>query len=147
MEFANSLSSDERRTLVSYIIDSIQHYGTDTHWTKDIIENHLLYLAFLYAICKKDSQMWYMFHYANNFIDRLATSNEAQATRDIAETILMIGHQENMEAEGYFCASRAYTIQNNSVAGLFYMEIALKNGRNSHLLFSTSPHSRYYGKS
>ena len=126
MEFANSLSSDERRTLVSYIIDSIQHYGTDTHWTKDIIENHLLYLAFLYAICKKDSQMWYMFHYANNFIDRLATSNEAQATRDIAETILMIGHQENMEAEGYFCASRAYTIQNNSVAGLFYMEIALK---------------------
>lgn len=88
-----------------------------------------------------------MFHYANNFIDRLATSNEAQATRDIAETILMIGHQENMEAEGYFCASRAYTIQNNSVAGLFYMEIALKNGRNSHLLFGTSPHSRYYGKS
>ena len=126
MEFANNMSSEERRALVSYIIDSIQHYGTDTHWTKDIIENHLLYLAFLYAICKKDSQMWYMFHYASNFIDRLATSNEAQAARDIAETILMIGHQENMEAEGYFCASRAYTIQNNSVAGLFYMEIALK---------------------
>lgn len=110
MEFADNLSSDERKTLVSYIIDSIQHYGTDTHWTMNIIENHLLYLAFLYAICKKDSQMWYMFHYANNFIDRLATSNEAQAARDIAETILMIGHQENMEAEGYFCASRAYTI-------------------------------------
>ena len=108
MEFANSLSSDERRTLVSYIIDSIQHYGTDTHWTKDIIENHLLYLAFLYAICKKDSQMWYMFHYANNFIDRLATSNEAQATRDIAETILMIGHQGNMEAEDILCFKSIY---------------------------------------
>ena len=126
MEFADNLSFNERKTLVSYIIDSIQHYGTDTHWTMNIIENHLLYLAFLYAICKKDSQMWYMFHYANNFIDRLATSNEAQAARDIAETILMIGHQENMEAEGYFCASRAYTILNNSIAGLFYMEIALK---------------------
>lgn len=126
MEFANSLSSDERRKLVSYIIGSVQYYGTNTHWTKDIIENHLLYLAFLYAICKKDSQMWYMFHFANNFIDRLATSNEAQATRDIAETILVIGYQEGMEAEGYFCASRAYTIQNNSVAGLFYMEIAFK---------------------
>lgn len=126
MPFANSLSSDERRKLARYIIDSIQYYGTNTHWTKDTIENHLLYLAFLYAICKKDSQMWYMFHFANNFIDRLATSSEPQAVRDIAETILMIGHQEGMEAEGYFCAARAYTIQNNPIAGLFYMEVAFK---------------------
>ena len=55
--------------------------------------------------------MWYFFHFANNFIDRLATSNEAQPTRDFAETILKIGYQESMEAEGYFCAARAYTLQ------------------------------------
>lgn len=41
MEFANSLSSDERRKLVSYIIGSVQYYGTNTHWTKDIIERDL----------------------------------------------------------------------------------------------------------
>lgn len=126
MAFADSLSSDERRKLASFIIDSIQHYGTDTQWKKDTIENHQLYLAVLYAICKKDGQMWYLFLYANNFIGRLATSGEAQAARDMAENMLMIGHQEGMEAEAYFCASRAYTIVHNPLAGLFYLEIAIR---------------------
>lgn len=126
MAFADSLSSDERRILASFIIDSIQHYGTDTQWKKETIENHQLYLAFLYAICKKDRQMWYLFRYANNFIGRLATSGEAQAARDMAENMLMIGHQEGMEAEAYFCASRAYTIVYNPLAGLFYLEIAIR---------------------
>ena len=126
MAFADSLSSDERRKLASFIIDSIQYYGTDTQWKKDTIENHQLYLAVLYAICKKDGQMWYLFLYANNFIGRLATSGEAQAARDMAENMLMIGHQEEMEAEAYFCASRAYTIVHNPLAGLFYLEIAIR---------------------
>lgn len=126
LALANSLSEDERRKFASFIIDSLQHYGTDTQWTNDIIKNHQLYLAYLYAICKLDNQMWYLFYFANNFTDRLATSNEAQAARDIAETMLMIGHQEGLEAEGYFCAARAYTIVNNPLAGLFYLEIAIR---------------------
>ena len=126
MAFADNLSPDERRKFVSFIIDSIQYYGTDTQWKKDTIGNHQLYLAFLYAICKKDGQMWYLFLYANNFIGRLATSGEAQAARDMAENMLMIGHQEGMEAEAYFCASRAYTIVHNPLAGLFYLEIAIR---------------------
>lgn len=126
LAFADNLSPDERRKFVSFIIDSIQYYGTDTQWKKDTIGNHQLYLAFLYAICKKDGQMWYLFLYANNFIGRLATSGEAQAARDMAENMLMIGHQEGMEAEAYFCASRAYTIVHNPLAGLFYLEIAIR---------------------
>ena len=126
MAFADNLSPDERRKFISFIIDSIQYYGTDTQWKKDTIGNHQLYLAFLYAICKKDGQMWYLFLYANNFIGRLATSGEAQAARDMAENMLMIGHQEGMEAEAYFCASRAYTIVHNPLAGLFYLEIAIR---------------------
>ena len=126
MAFADNLSPDERRKFVSFIIDSIQYYGTDTQWKKDTIGNHQLYLAFLYAICKKDGQMWYLFLYANNFIGRLATSGEAQGARDMAENMLMIGHQEGMEAEAYFCASRAYTIVHNPLAGLFYLEIAIR---------------------
>lgn len=126
MAFADNLSPDERRKFVSFIIDSIQYYGTDTQWKKETIENHQLYLAFLYAICKKDGQMWYLILYANNLIGRLATSGEAQAARDMAENMLMIGHQEGMEAEAYFCASRAYTIVHNPLAGLFYLEIAIR---------------------
>ena len=126
MSFADNLSPDERRKFASFIIDSIQYYGTETQWNMDTIGNHQLYLAFLYAICKKDNQMWYLFLYANNFIGRLATSGEAQAARDMAENMLMIGHQEGMEAEAYFCASRAYTMVHNPLAGLFYLEIAIR---------------------
>lgn len=126
MAFADSLSADERRKFASFIIDSIQYYGTDTQWKKDTKENHQLYLAFLYAICKKDRQMWYLFLYANNFIGRLATSGEAQAARDMAENMLLIGHQEGMEAEAYFSASRAYTMVYNPLAGLFYLDIAIR---------------------
>lgn len=124
--FANSLSEDERRKLASFIIDSIEHYGTETQWKKDAIENHQFYLAFLYAVCKKDGQMRYLYFYANNIIERLATSNEAQAARDMAETMLKIGHQEGIEAEAYLCASRAYTVVHNPLAGLLYLEIALR---------------------
>lgn len=126
MVFANSLSEDERRKLASYIIDSIQNYGTETQWKKDVIENHQLYLAILYAVCKKDGQMRYLFFYANNIIERLATTNEAQAARDMAETMLVIGHLEGIEAEAYLCASRAYTIVHNPLAGLLYLETALR---------------------
>lgn len=126
LAFSKSLSAGERRKFVSFIIDSVQHYGANTQWKKETIENHQLYLAVLYAICKTDGQMMYLFLFANNYINRLATSNEAQAVRDMAETMVMIGHQEGMEAEAYFCASHAYTFVNNPLAGLFYLEIAIR---------------------
>lgn len=123
---ADAITFNQRRQLASFIIDSIQYYGVDTQWKKENIEAHQLYLALLYAICKKDNQMKYLFYFANNLIDKLATTQEAQNTRDMAETILVIGHQEGMQLEAYLCASRAYTILNNPTAGLLYLEIALK---------------------
>lgn len=61
ISFAQNLSTSERRKLSSYINDSIQRHGINTHWTKDIIETHIHYMAFLYAICKEESQMWFFF--------------------------------------------------------------------------------------
>lgn len=129
MTAAEAITFNQRRQLASFIIDSIQYYGVNTQWKKDNIENHQLYLALLYAICKKDNQMKYLFYFANNLIDKLATTQVAQDTRDMAETILVIGHQEGMELEAYLCASRAYTILNNPTAGLLYLEIALRKLR------------------
>ena len=126
LEMANSLSIEERRQMASFIIDSIQRYGVHSQWDKDTIENHILYFRILYSFCKIDNQMDWLFHFAENFVDRLATSQLYQPARDIAESLLMIGYQEKMESEAYLCAARTYTILNQPLAGLLYMEMAMR---------------------
>lgn len=126
LEMANSLSIEERRQIASFIIESIQRYGMCSQWDKDTIENHILYFRILYSFCKVDNQMGWFFYFAENFVDRLATSQLYQSARDIAESLLMIGYQEGMEAEAYLCAARTYTILNQPLAGLLYMEIAMR---------------------
>ena len=126
IEMANSLTEENRREMASYIADSIQHYGVNMQWNECTLGNHLMYLWMLYSICKVDGQLKWVFHYANNFIDRLATSQYPQQARDVAENMIVIGYHERMEAEGYFCATRAYTITNQPLAGLLFMDIALR---------------------
>ncbi len=121
-----SLTKDERRKMVCCIIESIQYHGASTQWNKDIIENHQLHFFILYSICKVEYRLPLLFYFASNFIERLATTQLAQDARDLAENMLVIGHQEGMEAEAYFCASRAYTILHQPLAGLLYMKIALR---------------------
>lgn len=126
LEMANSLSFEERRQMASFIFDFIQHYGVYTQWNKDIIETHILYFRILYSFCKVDNQMDFFFHFSENFVERLATSQLYQPARDIAESLLMIGYQEKMEVEAYLCAARIYTILNQPLAGLLYMEMAMR---------------------
>jgi hypothetical protein len=54
-------------------------------------------------------------------------SGEHQLARDFAENLLIIGHNENLLAESYYGVCRAYTLANNPVAGLLYMNISLVN--------------------
>lgn len=126
ISMANQLTVRERQEIASFIIDSIRHHGTSTQWDKDTIENHQMCFLILYSICKVDKQLKWLYYFSGNFLDRLATSQQYQATRDMAENLLMVGYQEGMEAESYFCAARAYTILNQSLAGLLYMDIALR---------------------
>lgn len=125
LNLAKCLSAEERHKMVGFIIDSIQHYGANTQWDKDTLENHHFYLWLLYSICKVDNQLVWLFYYAGNLVDRIVSSQYAQQARDEAENMILIGHQEGMEAEGYFVAARAYTIANQPLAGLLYLYIAL----------------------
>lgn len=126
LTLAKCLSDEERHKMVSFIVDSYQRYGANTQWDKDTLENHQLYLWILYSICKVDNQLGWLFYYAGNFVDRIVSSQYAQQARDEAENMILIGHQEGMEAEGYFVAARAYTIANQPLAGLLYLYIALR---------------------
>ena len=60
-----------------------------------------------------------------NVIDRLNTSGMMQLSRDFAESLIKIGYRENLRAEGYWGASRAYSGCHHIVAGLLYYNITL----------------------
>lgn len=128
---AEALSKEERRYMTSFIIDSISRYGLKSNWDKDTIENHIMLLMILYSICAKDGVMDLYFSSYYNILDRLATSDRKQEVRDWAENLIMIGHSQNMLAEAYYGASRAYTLCNNAVAGLFYLLFSLYTLRDS----------------
>lgn len=128
-QIAESLTKDERRKMASYIIDSVQHYGLKTSWNKTMIENHTVLCSILYSICKKDDVMDLFFSFYYNILDRLNLTGEHQLARDFAENLLIIGYNENLLAESYFGACRTYTLANNPIAGLLYMNITLTNLR------------------
>lgn len=126
-QVADTLTLDERRKLVGFMLDSVQRYGLKAKWDKNTIENHIFYCSILYPICKKDDVMDLFFYFYYNVLDRMNLSGEHQLARDFAENLLIIGHNENLLAESYYGACRAYTLANNPVAGLLYMNIALAN--------------------
>lgn len=78
----------------------------------------------------------------------MAYSQEPQLARDIAENLLIIGHNEGQLADAYLGASRAYTAVNNIVGGLVFLLFSLESslyglkstgtGRNESL-FKTIP--------
>lgn len=126
-QIANALTQDERRKMVSFIIDSVERYGLKSVWDKDTINNHIFYSSILYSICKKDKVMDLFFYFYYNVLDCINKSGEHQLARDLAENLLIIGYNENLLAESYYGACRAYTLANNPVAGLLYMNVALTN--------------------
>ncbi len=126
-EVTNNLTEDERRKYVGFILDSTHRNGLKTRWNKDIIENTTLNCIVLYSICKKDYQMNLFLSFYYNLLDRINSSSEHQLARDIAENLLMIGYNENLQAESYYGACRCYTAAHNPLAGLLYLNIALNN--------------------
>lgn len=122
---AKVLSPEERMQFISFAIDCVQRYGLQTTWSKEIIDLHYSYFSILYSICKHDSIMRLCVHFAENFIDRMPLSANPQLVRDFAESILMIGYTENMEADAYLSAARAYALCHQTIAGLFYLRVAM----------------------
>ena len=118
------LTPSERKKFIKFAVHSLQMHGEQTKWSKDTIDTHYTYLYMLYSICKYDSLMRFYFHYAYNIIDRLPSSVGPQETRDFAESMLLIGHVENMAYDAYLCAAKAYMLCHNAVAGLLYLHIA-----------------------
>lgn len=124
-EISQKLTLEERKLMASYCIETVQTLGLRTKWNGDIIIGQTMLMTIMYSICKNDNVMDVFFSWANNISDRLNTSSQYQLARDIAENLIMIGHQEGMIAEAYFCASRAYIGAKHVLGCLLYLNIVL----------------------
>ena len=124
-EISQKLTLEERRQLVCHCVDIVQTLGLRTHWDGGIIIGQTILMTIMYSICKFDNVMDLFFIWNNNISDRLNTSSQRQLARDYGENLLMIGYQEGMIAEAYFCASRAYIGAKHVLGGLLYLNVAL----------------------
>ena len=122
---SQKLTLEERRQLACYCVEIVQTLGLRTNWDRDIIFGQTMLMVIMYSICKYDNVMDLFFIWSNNISDRLNTSSQRQLARDFGENLLMIGHQEGMIAEAYFCASRAYIGAKHVLGGLLYLNIVL----------------------
>ena len=124
-EISQKLTLEERRQLVCHCVDIVQTLGLRTNWDGGIIIGQTILMTIMYSICKFDNVMDLFFIWNNNISDRLNTSSQRQLARDYGENLLMIGYQEGMIAEAYFCASRAYIGAKHVLGGLLYLNVAL----------------------
>ncbi len=122
---AHFFSQVERKKIAGFCIDTISHYGLVINWDESIISSQTMLVKVMYSICKEDDVMELFFFWYYSILDRLNTSCQHQLSRDFAENLIVIGHQERMIAEAYYGASRAYTGASNGLAGLLYLNIAL----------------------
>ena len=124
-EISQKLTLEERRQLVCHCVDIVQTLGLRTNWDGGIIIGQTMLMTIMYSICKFDNVMDLFFIWNNNISDRLNTSSQRQLARDYGENLLMIGDQEGMIADAYFCASRAYIGAKHVLGGLLYLNVAL----------------------
>ena len=122
---SQKLTLEERRQLACHCVDIVQTLGLRTNWDGGIIIGQTMLMTIMYSICKYDNVMDLFFIWNNNISDRLNTSSQRQLARDYGENLLMIGYQEGMIAEAYFCASRAYIGAKHVLGGLLYLNVAL----------------------
>lgn len=134
IQTAQNLTSDERRQFISYGIDSIDRYGLQTSWDKNTIDFATILMVMMYSCCKHENTLDLLFNDYYNIIDRFNSSGKPQLARDFAENLIKIGYRENLCAEAYYGASRAYTGCHHAVAGLLYFNISL-----SYLKETTTP--------
>lgn len=122
---SQKLTLEERRQLACHCVDIVQTLGLRTNWDGGIIIDQTMLMTIMYSICKYDNVMDLFFIWNNNISDRLNTSSQRQLARDYGENLLMIGYQEGMIAEAYFCVSRAYIGAKHVLGGLLYLNVAL----------------------
>ena len=122
---SQKLTLEERRQLACHCVDMVQTLGLRTNWDGGIIIGQTMLMTIMYSICKYDNVMDLFFIWNNNILDRLNTSSQRQLARDYGENLLMIGYQEGMIAEAYFCVSRAYIGAKHVLGGLLYLNVAL----------------------
>ena len=124
-EISHKLTLEERKLMASYCVETVQTLGLRANWDGDIINGQTMLMTIMYSICKHDNVMDFFFNWANSISDRLNTSSQYQLARDFAESLMMIGHQEEMIAECYYDASRAYIGARHVLGGLLYLNISL----------------------
>ncbi|MBR6122618.1 hypothetical protein IKQ19_17425 [Candidatus Saccharibacteria bacterium] len=125
LEIAQILTTEQRKELVGYCLENMGQFSLKVEEDKSALNRLVASIIAMYSICKTDCVLELFFNSYYVALDVLVKSSRYQVSRDFAESLLIIGHQEKLIAEAYLGAARVYTSANHVLAGLLYLNIAL----------------------
>lgn len=119
------LTDIENLALTSFIIDNIQHESKNLNWDVETVKFSMLQLSLLRQLLSLNSNRDVFYYTFSLFFDRMVTSENFQAARDIAEEIIITSNNDDLLELGYFSSFRLYSNLSSVNAAFIYLNISL----------------------
>ena len=115
------LGEEESMWLQSLCGRYIANYGT----ILGIDEQSVFSCSILRPLTIRNKQREYFFYVMTQLVSCLSRSHYYQEARDYAESAILLGFEDNIEEYGFLVATRAYTSNNDAIAGLVYYNMLM----------------------
>lgn len=124
MAVAN-LSKEELMWLQSLCGHYISNHGTILGMDEQSVFNCSMAISVLRPLTIRNKQREYFFFVMTQLVSCLSRSHYYQEARDYAESAILLGFEDNIEEYGFLVATRAYTSNNDAIAGLVYYNMMM----------------------
>lgn len=119
------VSDDEKKELISFFRDALNHQGEKTYWKNEDVET-----AFYYVIPLRQLLLYFdmpelFYTLIGSLVERLSTSEFNQINRDLVEEIIIASFKDNIPEFGFMNAFKAYSNAKSVHASLLFVNLSL----------------------
>lgn len=119
------LGEEESMWLQSLCGRYIANYGTVLGIDEQSVFSCSMAISALRPLTIRNKQREYFFYVMTQLVSCLSRSHYYQEARDYAESAILLGFEDNIEEYGFLVATRAYTSNNDAIAGLVYYNMLM----------------------
>lgn len=119
------LNEDELKWLQTFCGRYIANHGTYLNMSEQDVFNCSMAIAIIRSLSLKNNHREYFFLTMTQLVACLSKSHYYQEARDFAESAIMMSFDDELEEYGFLVATRAYTSNNDAIAGLVYYNMLM----------------------
>lgn len=127
----SNLSNNDKRGIISLIVDFLQDSAKTLDWDDDRTQNVMLQLAVVRNLLNDQGDNMSFYFLSGMVLDRFSSSEFYQQSRDIAEEFIISSYLDNSVHLGYFNSFRCYSNNSSAVPGLLYANLSLSSALGS----------------